>query len=322
MITVHELTKHYGNVLANDRITFQVKRGEIVGLLGPNGAGKSTIMRILTGCIPATSGLASIGGYDLMKEPTQAKQQLGYLPEFVPLYPEMTVPAYLEFLGRLRGLKGRHVRAAVDEVIERCGLVEMRRRLIRNLSKGYQQRLGLAQALVHQPSVLILDEPTGGLDPRQTHDMRQLIRRLAGSHTILLSTHILAEATALCQRVVIIHAGRLVAVDEQERLAARLRHSEKLLVQLRHPPKDLQAQLRSISGVLGCYREYSDGHDANKDLQHRWIIECALGKDLSEVIGRCAVLGGWGLVQLSPISMSLEDVFLKLTRGQEMEMAQ
>ncbi|WP_447602997.1 ABC transporter ATP-binding protein [Nitrospira sp. Nam80] len=313
MISVHELTKRYGPVHANDRITFEVEAGEIVGLLGPNGAGKSTAMRILTGCLPATSGSASVGTYDLSAQATEAKRQIGYLPEFVPLYPEMTVPEYLGFLGGLRGLKRRRLRAAVNEVIERCGLADMRRRLIKNLSKGYQQRIGLAQALVHNPSVLVLDEPTGGLDPRQAHEMRQMIRRLAGSHTILLSTHILSEATALCQRVVILHRGRVAAVDRQERLAARLRQSEKVALRLRHPPQDLSVQLRNIPGVIGLYPESVWGSQPIQACNHRWIVECELGKDLTEELARRSVQRGWGLAELTPLSMSLEEVFLNLT---------
>src|SRR5256712_11035220 len=200
MIEVKDLTKSYGHVVANDSISFSVRSGEIVGLLGPNGAGKTTVMRILTGCLPATSGTASVGGYELSTHATEAKRQIGYLPEFVPLYPDMTVPEYLNFLGALRDLRGRALRAAREGVIERCGLGEMRRRLVKNLSKGYQQRLGLAQALIHNPAVLILDEPTGGLDPRQTHEMRQLISKLAGQPTIPLRQHILPAGTRPCHR--------------------------------------------------------------------------------------------------------------------------
>src|SRR5256712_3688910 len=314
MIEVKDLTKSYGHVVANDSISFSVRSGEIVGLLGPNGAGKTTVMRILTGCLPATSGTASVGGYELSTHATEAKRQIGYLPEFVPLYPDMTVPEYLNFLGALRGMRGRSLRAAREGVIERCGLGEMRRRLVKNLSKGYQQRLGLAQALIHNPGVLILDEPTGGLDPRQTHEMRQLISKLAGQHTILLSTHILPEATALCQREVIMHKGRIAAVDEQERLAARLRKSEKLTVRLRHPPSDIVEELKAIPGVIGIYSdlEWRQGRPGGSG-ERRWIVECELGKDVTEEIARRAVQRAWGLAELTPLSMSLEEVFLSLT---------
>jgi len=320
MIEVTDLTKYYGHVLANDRISFSVQRGEIVGLLGPNGAGKTTVMRILTGCIPATSGTASVGGYKLGTHATEAKRQIGYLPEFVPLYPDMAVPEYLNFLGALRGLRGRTLRAAREGVVERCGLGEMRRRLVKNLSKGYQQRLGLAQALIHNPAVLILDEPTGGLDPRQTHEMRQTISKLAGQHTILLSTHILPEATALCQRVIIMHKGRIAAVDEQERLAARLRKSEKLTLRLHHPPPDIGDELKSIPGVIGIYldSEWGLGRPGGP-CERRWIVECELGKDLAEEIARRAVQCGWGLAELTPLSMSLEEVFLNLTNSDTVE---
>ena len=320
MIEVKDLTKSYGHVLANDRISFSVQRGEIVGLLGPNGAGKTTVMRILTGCLPATSGTASVGGYELGTHATEAKRQIGYLPEFVPLYPDMTVTEYLNFLGALRDLRGLALRAAREGVIERCGLGEMRRRLVKNLSKGYQQRLGLAQALIHNPAVLILDEPTSGLDPRQTHEMRQLISKLAGLHTILLSTHILPEATVLCQRVIIMHKGRIAAVDEQERLAARLRKSEKLTLRLRHPPPDIVNELKSIPGVIGIYSDsdWGQGRPGGPG-ERRWIVECELGKDLAEEIARRAVQRAWGLAELTPLSMSLEEVFLNLTNSDTVE---
>jgi ABC-2 type transport system ATP-binding protein len=316
MIEVKDLTKRYGQVVANDSISFSVRNGEIVGLLGPNGAGKTTVMRILTGCIAATSGTASVGGYELSTHATKAKRQIGYLPEFVPVYPDMTVTEYLDFLGALRDLRGRMLRTARDGVIERCGLGEMRRRLVKNLSKGYQQRLGLAQALIHNPAVLILDEPTGGLDPRQTNEMRQLISKLAGQHTILLSTHILPEATALCQRVIIMHKGRIAAVDEQERLAARLRKSEKLTLRLHHPPPDIVDEIKSIPGVIGIYSaaDWGQGRSGGTG-ERRWIVECELGKDLAEEIARRAVQRAWGLAELTPLSLSLEEVFLNLTNS-------
>jgi ABC-2 type transport system ATP-binding protein len=313
MIEVQDLVKRYGHVTAVAGVSFSVTTGEIVGLLGPNGAGKTTIMRILTGCMPATSGRAAVGGYDLMDRATEAKRQIGYLPEFVPLYPDMTVPEYLNFLGELRGLRGKALRAARERVLEQCGLVEMRRRLVKNLSKGYQQRVGLAQAIIHNPAVLILDEPTGGLDPRQAHEMRQLIAGLGGQHTLLLSTHLLHEATALCQRVVIMYKGRIAAVDEQERLAVRLRKSEKIQVRFRCPPPDIEWHLQAIPGVIGVYSASGWGNARSGAADGRWIIECELGKDLSEEIARRTVRRDWGLSELTPLEMSLEEVFLNLT---------
>lgn len=315
MIEAQHLTKHYGHVTAVDDISFSVRRGEVIGLLGPNGAGKTTIMRILTGCMPATMGSAQVGGYDLLFKATEAKQLIGYLPEFVPLYPDMTVPEYLGFLGALRGLRGRKLRRAREEVIERCGLGEMRRRLVNKLSKGYQQRLGLAQTLIHNPAVLVLDEPTGGLDPRQTHEMRQLITNLAGQHTIILSTHILPEATALCQRVIIMHRGRIAAVDEQKRLVSRLRKSEKLVVGLRHPSPDVVSMLTSVPGVIGVYSAAGWGQGRSPEPgEQRWVVECELDKNLCEEIARLAVQRAWGLAELTPLAMSLEEVFLNLTQ--------
>lgn len=316
MIEVRDLTKRYGQVIAVDGISFSVRHGEIVGLLGPNGAGKSTTMRILTGCMPADSGTATIGTIDLMSQTTKAKRHIGYLPEFIPLYPDMTVPEYLDFLGALRGLRGKELRAARDRGIERCGLGDMRRRLVKNLSKGFQQRLGLAQALIHNPSVLVFDEPTGGLDPRQAHEMRQMIGLLAGQHTILLSTHILSEATALCQRVVIMHKGGIAAVDEQERLAARLRKSEKVAVRFRAPPPNFLDQLRNIPGVIGVYSASGWVNASPDGSDQRWIIECELRKDVPEEVARQAVRHEWGLIELSPLELSLEEVFLSLTNDE------
>jgi ABC-2 type transport system ATP-binding protein len=228
----------------------------------------------------------------------------------------MTVPEYLDFLGALRGLHGKELRAARERGIERCGLGEMRRRLVKNLSKGFQQRLGLAQALIHNPSVLVLDEPTGGLDPRQAHEMRQLIGLLAGEHTLLLSTHILSEATALCQRVVIMHKGGIAAVDEQDRLAARLRKSEKVAARFRSPPPDFLDHLRNIPGVIGVYSESGWTQGSPGGGNQRWIIECELRKDVAEEIARYAVRREWGLAELTPLEMSLEEVFLSLTNSE------
>jgi len=235
MINVQNLTKRYGDLTAIEDVTFNVQKGEILAFLGPNGAGKTTTMRILTCFLPATSGTASVAGYDIFEQPQEVKKHIGYLPESPPLYTEMTVTEYLRFVSKIKGIERRDRTQALTRVLERCALTEVRHRLIGNLSRGYRQRVGLAQALIHSPEVLILDEPTTGLDPKQIIEMREVIKELAGQHTVILSTHILPEATAVCQRVVIIHKGRIVAVDTPDTLSAQLRRSEKIRLTLRTP---------------------------------------------------------------------------------------
>ncbi len=308
MIQVDELTKRYGAVTAVDRVGFEVAAGEILGFLGPNGAGKTTTMRIVTGFVPATSGSVTVAGYDVVEHPIEAKRRIGYLPETPPVYPELTVSEYLRFTGRIKGVSRRALPAALDRVIGQCGLGDVRRRLIGNLSKGYRQRVGLAQALIHDPPVLILDEPTVGLDPKQIIEVRELIRGLGGAHTIVLSTHILPEVTATCQRVVIIHEGKVVAVDTHAGLAARLRKSEKIRVTLVRPAPDTADTIQRLPHVVGVAAAQPDGSTGRS-----WLVEADLGYDVREELARCAVSRDWGLVELRPLVMSLEDVFLKLT---------
>lgn len=308
MIQVRELTKRYGPITAIDRVGFDVASGEILGFLGPNGAGKTTTMRIVTGFVPATSGSVAVAGYDVVEQPLEAKRRIGYLPEHPPVYSELTVLEYLRFAGRIKGVSRRALPAALDRVVGQCGLGEVRRRLIGNLSKGYRQRVGLAQALIHDPPVLILDEPTVGLDPKQIIEVRELIRSLGGAHTIILSTHILPEVTATCQRVVIIHEGRIVAVDTHAGLAARLRKSEKIRVVLLRPGSDAEDVLKGLPHVVGVTSEPADGSSGRS-----WLVEADLGYDVREEVARCVVTRDWGLVELRPLVMSLEDVFLKLT---------
>jgi ABC-2 type transport system ATP-binding protein len=236
------------------------------------------------------------------------KRRIGYLPETPPVYQELTVEEYLRFVGRLRGLAGATLTAAMSREVERLGLGSVQHRLIGNLSRGYRQRVGLAQALIHDPPVLILDEPTVGLDPKQIIEIRELIKSLAGSHSVILSTHILPEATAVCQRVVIISGGRIVAEDTPDRLSTRLRHSEKIALTLIRPPGDAEARLRQVGGVLEVHANGPAGH---------FLLESHLGKDIREDIARLAVTNNWGLIELKLISMTLEDVFLKLTRHEE-----
>jgi gliding motility-associated transport system ATP-binding protein len=308
MIDVQQITKRYGQHTAIDRVTFSVAKGEVLAFLGPNGAGKTTTMRILTGFMPPTEGTARVAGFDCADQSLEVKRRIGYLPETPPVYQELTVSEYLQFVGRLRGMARNALEAAMAREVERLGLGSVQHRLIGNLSRGYRQRVGLAQALLHDPPVLILDEPTVGLDPKQIIEIRELIKSLAGSHSVILSTHILPEATAVCQRVVIISGGRIVAEDTPDQLSARLRHSEKLSLTLLRPPQDAASRLRQISGVQQVHLGQAAGN---------YLVECELDHDVREDIGQLAVTSGWGLVELKSISMTLEDVFLKLTRHEE-----
>ena len=263
MIEVQHVTKQYGSITAVQDISFSVGEGEIVAFLGPNGAGKTTTMRILTGYMPATEGTVRIAGYDGFESPLEVKRHIGYLPESPPLYLELTVREYLTFVGRLKGMTSENLAQRLPHTMEQTGLGDVRERVIGNLSRGFRQRVGLAQALLHDPPVLILDEPTVGLDPNQIIEIRDLIKSLAGSHTIILSTHILPEATALCQRVIIIHQGRIAAVDTPDQLSARLRQSEKLSLTVKAPLPDMEAQLQTVPGVLQC------GHRIHSQYLHR-----------------------------------------------------
>lgn len=308
MIDARNITKRYGDHTAIERVTFSVDKGEVLAFLGPNGAGKTTTMRILTCFMPATEGQARVAGYDCFEQPVEVKRRIGYLPETPPVYQELSVTEYLTFTGRLKGLGRTELRGALDRTIERLSLGDVRHRLIANLSRGYKQRVGLAQALLHDPPVLILDEPTVGLDPKQIIEIRELIKSLAGSHTVILSTHILPEATAVCQRVVIISGGRIAAVDTPERLSARLRRSEKISVTVKTPPPDLAERFRSLPGVLSVFEPTEAG---------AFLLECELGRDLRDDIARLIVTQGWGLLELKAVSMTLEDVFLRLTQHEE-----
>ena len=308
MIDVHNITKRYGHHTAIDRVTFSVATGEVLAFLGPNGAGKTTTMRILTGFMPATEGTARVAGFDCTDQSLEVKRQIGYLPETPPVYQELTVTEYLTFVGQLRGMTGPNLTSALDQSIGRLELGTVRHRLIGNLSRGYRQRVGLAQALLHDPPVLILDEPTVGLDPKQIIEIRELIKSLAGSHSVILSTHILPEATAVCQRVVIINKGRIVAEDTPEQLSARLRQSEKVSLTLKSCPVDCEAKLLAIPGVLHVLPGQGGG---------TFLIECELGRDLRDELARVAVTNQWGLLELRTVSMTLEDVFLQLTRHED-----
>ena len=309
MIEVQHLTKRYGRVTAVDDLTFKVERGEILGFLGPNGAGKTTTMRILTGYMPATEGKAMVAGFDVFEQPLEAKRRTGYLPETPPLYPEMTVREYLQFVARIKikGVSASERRMRVEESMRRTRVDDMATRHCGKLSKGYRQRVGLAQAILHNPEVLILDEPTAGLDPKQIIETRQLIKELAGTHTIILSTHILPEVSQTCERVVIINKGRMVAVDTPDNLTAKLRGSETMYVQIDAAGQDAATVLRSLPGVTDVTA--ADTHNGLTGYE----VSSAAGRDVRRELARAIVSHNWGLLELRPTRMSLEDIFLSLT---------
>ncbi|HXH24282.1 MAG TPA: ABC transporter ATP-binding protein [Vicinamibacterales bacterium] len=307
MIEVQHLTKRYGPITAVDDVSFRAERGEILGFLGPNGAGKTTTMRVLTGYMPPTEGRAIVAGYDVMEQPIEAKRRTGYLPETPPLYPEMTVREYLTFCARIKGVPRAERKSRIDDVMERVKVTDMADRHCGKLSKGYRQRVGLAQALIHNPEVLILDEPTAGLDPKQIIETRQLIRQLGGDHTVILSTHILPEVSQTCTRVVIINKGRVVAVDTPENLTARLRGSETMYVEVDTQGADAALVLGAIPGVTGVsVSERRNGIVA-------YQVESERGRDVRRELAKAVVTRGWGLLELRPLRMSLEEIFLHLT---------
>jgi ABC-2 type transport system ATP-binding protein len=317
MITVKDLTKRYARTTAVDHISFEVEKGQIVGFLGPNGAGKTTTMRMLTCFLPPTEGSATVAGFDILEQPLEVKKRIGYLPETPPLYHEMEVSEYLDFVGRLKGLRGKELRQRVDYVVERCAISDVRMKLLSKLSKGYRQRVGLAQAILHNPDVLILDEPTAGLDPKQINETRDLIKSLAGDHTIILSTHILPEVEQTCQQVIIINKGKLAAIDSVQNLQSRARGAVSVLVEVagRNGNIDsasVQQRLAKIPSVSRVTIRQSQ--------ENRSTLEVESGaKDgfIRGDIARAVVECGWDLNELRPAAVSLEEVFLQLTKGEE-----
>jgi ABC-2 type transport system ATP-binding protein len=306
VIEVQHVTKRYGRVTAVDDVSFRVERGEILGFLGPNGAGKTTTMRILTGYMPATEGRANVAGFDVFTHPIEAKRRTGYLPETPPLYPDMTVREYLDFVAKIKGVPAADRRQRVLSVMDRTHVSDMADRHCSKISKGYRQRVGLAQALIHNPEVLILDEPTAGLDPKQIIETRQLIRSLAGDHTIVLSTHILPEVAQTCQRVVIINRGKVVAIDTPDNLTARLTGAETMYVQVDAGTEEAGPALAQIPGVTRVTS--ADGADRGG-----FEVESDRGTDVRREIARAVVTRGWGLLELRPMRMSLEEIFLQVT---------
>jgi ABC-2 type transport system ATP-binding protein len=312
MIQVDGLSKRYANNVAVDDISFQVEKGQIVGFLGPNGAGKTTTMRILTCFMPPTGGRANVAGYDCVTQPLEVKKRIGYLPETPPLYPDMTVDEYLNFVGALKGIPKAELASRVTEVEKRCAISDMRSRLISKLSKGYRQRVGLAQAIIHNPDVLILDEPTSGFDPKQIIETRDLIKSLAGEHTIILSTHILPEVEAMCERVIIISKGKIVAQDTMETLAARMRGAGIVEVEVepRGGTVDAGEVERKLSSVVGVARV---SHKHTKDNRARFAVETGDGRHIRGDLARAIVEAGWNLNELQSATLSLEEIFLEVT---------
>ena len=316
MIEVEDLTKAYGPVTAVDHVSFTVNPGEILGFLGPNGAGKTTTMRILTGYIPATSGTARVSGFDVFEDSLEVRRHIGYLPEAPPVYLDMTVEDYLDFVLRIKNVPAEKRGARLDEALQKTSLGDRRHQLIKQLSRGYKQRVGLAQALVHDPDVIILDEPTVGLDPKQIIEVRNLIKGLAGDHTIILSTHILPEVSMTCDRVVIINKGKIVAVDTPQNLTTQLKGSQKIHVDVAAPEKPLAELLSKIPGANRVeVSPHPGGHLTA-------IVEAASGQDIRSQIAAQIVQQGWPLYELRGISLSLEDIFLQLTTDDAAHAAQ
>jgi ABC-2 type transport system ATP-binding protein len=307
VIEVQNLTKRYGRVTAVDDVSFRVERGEILGFLGPNGAGKTTTMRVLTGYMPATTGRTLVAGFDVFEQPIEAKRRTGYLPETPPLYPEMTVREYLAFVACIKGVPPAERTRRVGAVMDRTRISDVADRHCGKLSKGYRQRVGLAQALIHNPDVLILDEPTAGLDPKQIIETRELIKGLAGDHTIILSTHILPEVSQTCQRVVIINKGKVVAIDTPANLTSRLRGSEAMYVQVDSGGATVETALAGVAGVTKVTA--ADHHDTITGYE----VESTRGRDVRRDLARTVITNGWGLLELRPVRMSLEEIFLSLT---------
>jgi gliding motility-associated transport system ATP-binding protein len=312
MINVKELTKRYARTIAVDGISFDVDKGQIVGFLGPNGAGKTTTMRMLTCFLPPSSGTAAVAGFDVLEQPLEVKKRIGYLPETPPIYPEMSTSEYLRFVGKLKGLSGAELDKRIDYVCGRCAIADIKPKLLGKLSKGYRQRVGLAQAIIHNPDVLILDEPTAGLDPKQINETRDLIKDLAGEHTIILSTHILPEVEQTCQQVIIINKGKLVATDSVRNLQARARGAESVVVEVAGrsgslDPLIVQRKLEQVAGITRVVAK------EQVDSRATFELETSKGRFVRGDVARAVVESGWDLNELRPAAMSLEEVFLQLT---------
>ena len=315
MIKVEGLSKRYGRTLAVDNISFEVQKGQIVGFLGPNGAGKTTTMRILTCFLPPTAGTAQVAGFDVTGAPLEVKKRVGYLPENPPLYPELDVEGYLAFVGKLKGIRRADLKARIDDACERCAIGDARQTIIGKLSKGYRQRVGLAQAIIHNPDVLVLDEPTSGLDPKQIIETRTLIKNLAGEHTIILSTHILPAVEQVCEQVIVINKGRLVTIDSLDNLMQRMQGAEAVVAHIEGRDGMLDAaqaqrKLEQISGVgRVALKESAAGRAA-------FEVSSTPGRTIRTEVARAVLEAGWQLRELRPAARTLEEVFLELTKAE------
>ena len=311
MIEVRELSKQYGDVTAVDGVTFKAESGQITGFLGPNGAGKTTTMRMLTCFLPPSSGTATVDGFDTAEASLEVRRRIGYLPELPPLYHDMTVESYLDFVAKIKGVPSPQLRSRLDETMEKTGITHVARTVIGQLSKGYKQRVGLAQALVHNPPVLILDEPTVGLDPKQIHEVRELVKEWSGKHTVILSTHILPEVEQTCNRVVIVDRGKIVAVDTPSNLVHQLKGTERIVVDVLGPVEEVTSRIAAMPGVLGTHAlESTVG-------RQRIQVESGLAEDLRPDLAEMIVQSGWKLFEMQSSKMSLEDIFLKLTTSDD-----
>lgn len=303
MIEVRELSKHYGDVAAVQGISFDVQQGEILGFLGPNGAGKTTTMRIITGYLPPTAGTATVAEFDVVEESMEVRRRIGYLPELPPLYPDMTVESYLRFVAKIKAVPSARIQDRLDETMERTAVTHVRHTVIGHLSKGYRQRVGIAQALVHDPDVLILDEPTAGLDPKQIIEIRELITGLGGDRTVILSTHILPEVSMTCEKVVIISNGQIVGSGTPQSLTAQMGEGETLRAQIAGPQAEVAQLVSTVSGVV----------DVQTEGEQAFLVTTAPGSDVRDQLASAVVGAGYGLRELRSQEVSLEDIFLKLT---------
>jgi ABC-2 type transport system ATP-binding protein len=312
MIEVNNLSKFFGAVPAIQKVSFSVEKGEVMGFLGPNGAGKTTTMRILTGFMSATSGKASVAGFDVFDQSLEVRRRIGYLPEDVPLYHDMDVNAFLNFVADVKRVEKSKKTWQIEAAVDRCGVQTVRHRLIGNLSKGFRQRVGLAQALIGDPEVLVLDEPTTGLDPAQIIEIRELIKELAKEKTIILSTHILPEVSMICQRVIIINNGKIVAVDTTDNLTDRMQKSTKVIMEVDGPPDQVRQALADVQGVIGV-----ETFEQVQENIFRYQIDSEKDRDVRRDLASAVATNAWGLLELRAMEMSLEDVFVQLVTKEE-----
>ena len=316
MIQAEGLTHYYGPHPAIQDVSFGVKKGEILGFLGPNGAGKTTTMRIITGFMPPTRGRVTVDGYDVVEKSLEVRRRIGYLPETVPLYTDMSVTNYLKYMGTLRGMPPKSIKARVDDVIGLSRLEDYRKTTIGKLSKGFRQRVGIAQAIIHEPEVLVLDEPTIGIDPIQVVETRRLIEDLGKSQTVVLSSHILPEVSMICDRVLIINEGRIVAEDTPKNLAEGLQGVDRLEVEVGGPVTRVLQALREVSGVTDVtHRTVGQRQAAPREL---YVIHVGSGRDLRDAISRAVISNGWSLLSMQSVGMSLEEIFLRLTTHEDL----